>query len=173
MDEGEFFYSGTMSERATRRLAVILERQAVESRWETHRWSLVGVVPDEGGEVRTLADDGRILRRLHPGFEVELLQAEAEGHYLNATSESPSVFVALRRDEETGDAYPFQATLSYNEAARWMDGAERVERVAAQPELARWMWEWVERNYRPEPKERRKPRSFAGKEGRLRKEGSQ
>jgi hypothetical protein len=33
------------------------------------------------------------------------------------------------------------------------------------------MGEWVEANYRPEPKKRQRPRSFEGKEGRLRKEG--
>jgi hypothetical protein len=157
----------------TRKLAVILERQAVESRWETHRWSLVGVVPDEGGDVRTIAQDERTLRRLHPGLEVALFRSEAEGYYLNATSGAPSVFVALREDEASGEPYPFQATLSYNEAARWMDGSEKVERVLAWPELAEWMAAWVEGNYRPEPKERRKPRSFRGKEGRLREEGSQ
>jgi len=157
----------------TRKLAVILERQAVESRWETHRWSLVGVVPDEGGDVRTIAQDERTLRRLHPGLEVSLFRSEAEGYYLNATSGAPSVFVALREDEASGEPYPFQATLSYNEAARWMDGSEKVERVLAWPELAEWMAAWVEGNYRPEPKERRKPRSFRGKEGRLREEGSQ
>ncbi len=157
----------------TRKLAVILERQAVESRWESHRWSLVGVVPDEGGEVRTVAEDARMLRRLHPGLEVALFPDEAEGYYLNVTSGAPSVFVALREDEASGEPYPFQATLSYNEAARWMDGSEKVERVLAWPELAEWMAAWVEGNYRPEPKERRKPRSFRGKEGRLREEGSQ
>jgi hypothetical protein len=157
----------------TRKLAVILERQAVESRWETQRWSLVGVVPDEGGDVRTIAQDERTLRRLHPGIEVALFRNEAEGYYLNATSGAPSVFVALREDEASGEPYPFQATLSYNEAARWMDGSEKVERVLAWPELAEWLAAWVEGNYRPEPKERRKPRSFRGKEGRLREEGSQ
>ncbi len=162
-----------MSERSTRRLAVIVERVAVESRWESHLWNLAGVVPDEEGPVRTLTEDARILRRIHPGIEVELCLPEAEGHYLNATSPEPSVFVSLRRDEASGEVRPFQATLSYNEAARWMDGSERVERVAAWPELARWMMDWVERNYRPEPKERRKARSFTGKEGRLREKGSQ
>jgi len=157
----------------TRKLAVILERQAVESRWETHCWSLVGVVPDEGGVPRTVAEDARTLRRLYPGLEVALFPDEAEGYYLNATSGAPSVFVALREDEASGEPYPFQATLSYNEAARWMDGSEKVERVLAWPELAEWMAAWVEGNYRPEPKERRKPRSFRGKEGRLREEGSQ
>jgi len=30
------------------------------------------------------------------------------------------------------------------------------------------MAEWVAENYRPEPKQRRRPESFVGKEGRLR-----
>jgi hypothetical protein len=161
-----------MIERPTRKLAVILEREAVESRWESHRWQLLGVVADVGGEVRTIMDSPASLRRLYPGFEVKLFPDEAEGYYLNSSSEAPSVFVSIRYDEASGDAYPFQATLSYNEAARWMDGGEKVERVPAWPELALWMGEWVEDNYRPEPKRRQKPRSFEGKEGRLREKGS-
>jgi hypothetical protein len=53
-----------------------------------------------------------------------------------------------------------------------MDGGEKVERVVMWPELAGWMGEFVEANYRPEPKKRRKPRSFEGKEGVLREKGS-
>jgi hypothetical protein len=162
-----------MGSHPSRTVSVILERQAVESRWETHRWALVGVAPDEGGGVRVVAEEETLLRRLHPGVELTLYPGEAEGYYLNATSGEPSVFVALRVDEATGDPYPYQATLSYNEAARWMDGSERVERVAAWSDLARGRAAWVDANYRPAPKERRKPRSFAGKEGRLREEGSQ
>jgi hypothetical protein len=82
------------------------------------------------------------------------------------------VFVSIRHDEAADDRYPFQATLSYNEAARWMDGGEKVERTPAWPDLARWMGEWVEANYRPEPKKRRRPNSFEGKEGVLREKGS-
>ena len=145
----------------------------MQSRWETHRWVLAGVAPDEGGEARIVAEDERLLRRLHPGVALTLYPGEAEGYYLNATSDEPSVFVALRVDEASGEPHPYQATLSYNEAARWMDGSERVERAPAWPELAGWLGAWVEANYRPEPKQRRKPRSFVGKEGRLREEGSQ
>ena len=161
-----------MSRHPTRKVAVILERQAVESRWATHHWSLVGVVPDEAGEARTLAEDESTLRRIYPGLEVTLFPGEAEGYFLNVDSGVPSVFVSLRIDEASGDPYPFQATLSYNEAARWMDSSERVERAVAWPELARWLDEWVRSNYRPEPKKPSRPRSFVGKEGRLRKEGS-
>ena len=160
-----------MIERPTQKLSVILEREAVESRWETHRWQLLGVVPDVGGEARTILETPTLLRRLYPGFEVTLFADEAEGYYLNVSSEAPSVFVSIRNDEGAVDPYPFQATLSYNEAARWMDGGEKVERVVVWPELAAWMGEWVEANYRPEPKKRRKPRSFEGKEGVLREKG--
>ena len=159
-------------ERPTTKIAVLLERETVESRWESHRWSLVGVVPDVGGEARIVHEDPRSLLRLHPGFDLTLYRDEAEGYFLNASSEVPSVFVSLRLDEASGEPYPFMATLSYNEAARWMDSNERVERAPAWPELAAWMGAWVEENYRPEPKKRRKPRSFEGKEGRLREEGS-
>jgi hypothetical protein len=150
------------------RMAVILEREVVESRWESHRWDLLGVVPDTGGETRDIVRDEKRLQRLFPGVEVTLYRDEAEGYYLNVSSGTPSVFVSLRIDEAGGEPYPFEATLSYNEAARWMDSSERVERVPVWPELAAWIGAWVEENYRPEPKKRRKPRSFEGKEGRLR-----
>lgn len=155
-----------------RRIAVILEREAVESRWETHRWQLLGVVPDVGGEPRTILETPQRLRRLHPGFEVTLFPDEAEGYYLNVSSDAPSVFVSIRNDEATGDRYPFQATLSYNEAARWMDGGERVDRAPLEADFIVWMGEWVEANFKPEPKKRQRPRSFEGKEGRLREKGS-
>jgi hypothetical protein len=157
-----------MPDYPMQKLAVILAREAVESRWEDHRWQLLGVLPDVGGEPRTIVMTARLTQRLFPGFEVRLYPDEAEGYYLNASSGEPSVFVSLRTDEGEPDPYPFQATLSYNEAARWMDGGEKVERVVAWPELAEWLGKWVEENYRPEPKKRRKPQSFVGKEGILR-----
>src|SRR5213075_1402486 len=104
-----------MIERPTQKISVIMEREAVESRWESHRWQLLGVVPDVGGEARTILETPSLLRRLHPGFEVTLFLDEAEGYFLNVSSEAPSVFVSIRNDEGAVDPYPFQATLSYNE----------------------------------------------------------
>lgn len=164
-------YSVPMIERPSRTIAVILERVSVQGRWEGHRWDLAGVVPDVGGEPRDIVMHEHLLQRIFPGFDLTLYDDEAEGYYLNADSDDPSVFVSIRTDEATGDVYPFQATLSYNEAARRMDGGERVERVSAWPDLAAWMREWVEVHYKPEPKVRQKPKSFKGKEGRLRERG--
>jgi Protein of unknown function (DUF3305) len=161
-----------MIDYPTEKLSVILERHLVQGRWESHHWELLGALPDVGGEARTIVEGEGRLQRLFPGFEVKLFPDEGEGYYLNVSSEAPSVFVSIRVDEASGETYPFQATLSYNEAARWMDGGERVERAVIWPELVAWLGQWVEDHYRPEPKQRRKPRSFEGKEGRLRKAGS-
>jgi hypothetical protein len=160
-----------MDAKPTRTLSVILVRDAVESRWEDFRWQLLGAVPDVGGAPRVIVETATQLQRIFPGFEVKLHGDEAEGYFLNVSSGAPSVFVSIRCDEGSTDPYPFQATLSYNEAARWMEGGEKVDRVPAWTDLAEWMGAWVEANYRPEPKRRQRPRSFEGKEGRLRKEG--
>jgi hypothetical protein len=156
-----------MLDRPTRKIAIILEREEVGGRWESQRWQLLGVVPDVGGEARVIHEDAKSLKRLHPGFDVTLFRDEAEGYYLNMSSEVPSVFVSIRMDEGSSEPYPFQATLSYNEAARWMDGGMQVERVPAYAELIVWMGEYVEQNYRPEIKKKRiRPKSFESKEGR-------
>ena len=157
-----------MTDHPTQGIAVILERTLLSGPWATAQWDLAGIVPDVGGEARTIVEGPGRLQRLFPGLEIALYRDEAEGYYLNASTDSPSVFVALRMDEASGEPYPYQATLSYNEAARWMDGSERVERAVAWPELAAWMAAWVAENYRPEPKKRQRPKSFVGKEGHLR-----
>lgn len=128
-------------------------------------------MPDVGGEPRVLLDREGLLQKAFPGFPVYLHRDEAEGYYLNMSSGEPCVFVSVRTDEEGADPYPFQVTASYNEAARWMDGGERVDKAAIDLEFAAWIGEWVEANYRPEPKERIRPKSFKGKEGRLRERG--
>ena len=151
-----------MIERPSCKIAVILERKPVESRWQSHQWLVRAVLPDPGGERRVLADTPESLEVLFPGFNATLFEDEAEGHFLNVSTEEPSVFVALRTPEGGGDPWPLQVTLSYNEAARWMDGGEVVERVPMWRELAEWMAAWVEVHYKPEPRKRRKPRSFDG-----------
>jgi hypothetical protein len=129
------------------------------------------VLPDVGGEPRVLVEREGLLQKVFPGFEVTLFRDEAEGYYLNVSSGAPCAFVSIRTPEEGGDPCPYQVTASYNEAARWMDGGERVEKAAVDPGFVAWLGEWVEANYRPEPRERIRPRSFKGKEGRLRERG--
>jgi hypothetical protein len=160
-----------MIEKPFKPVAVVLERIQVEGRWASQDWRVAAVMEDIGGEPRVLVDRDGLYHKVYPGFRAVIHRDEAEGYYLNLASEEPSLFVSLRFDETTGEAYAFQVTLSYNEAARWMDGGERVERAPVAASVVEWLGEWVEANYRPEKKERIRPRSFKGKEGRLRERG--
>jgi hypothetical protein len=74
------------------------------------------------------------------------------------------VFVLWRMDGELGDdnarGLPLQVTASYDEGGRWMDGGHSVDSVTMPDAIFAWVGDYVEKNYRPEPKKRIKPRSF-------------
>jgi Protein of unknown function (DUF3305) len=156
--------------RPTFPLSVVMEKIATANRWQSEKWQLVGVLPDALGETRTvLVDRPGLVQIRHCGFAAELFADEAEGYYLNVVAPDPRVFVSWRINEETAEAFPHLVTLSYNEAARWMDAQETVESVAMPPDMLAAVREWVEANYRPpEKKQRIRPKSFESKDGRHR-----
>jgi hypothetical protein len=147
-------------ERSTKRVAVIMQRRALESRWQSETWELIGVLPDYEGEAgaRVIVDEGGTTQWLHPGFEVELRRDEADGYYMNMSTEQPSVFVLWRMEDER--AVPQFVTVSYAEAGRWMDAGERVDQVPMPSEMWPWVGGYVERNYKPQPKKKMRPQSF-------------
>lgn len=153
-----------MTERPAVSVAVVMERDFQPNRWEDWRHRIVEIVPMEpafGDSPRVLRDDGKLQRTLHPGFTVELFADEGEGYYLNLTSGAPVWFVVWRcDDEDPSRAWPEQVTLSYNEAGRRMDAQERVDNVPLQAELRDWLQAFTEANYKPEPKQRKRPASF-------------
>ena len=65
-------------------------------------------------------------------------------------------------------AVPQFVTVSYDEASRWMDGGEQVDSVPMPATLFAWVGEFVEKNYRQEPKKRIKPQSFLSPKDRAR-----
>ena len=152
-------------------VAVIMRDERIHgsaSRWQERRWVLEAVQPDVPGAApgpRLLSADDEARRWLHGGFSVELFRDEAEGYYLNTSSPAPCFFVMWRLQEDAGPdarplALPAFVTLSYNEAARWLDAQERVDQVAAAPEVAQWLGAWVAEHYHAEPRRRQRPQSF-------------
>jgi hypothetical protein len=117
---------------------------------------------------------------LFTGFELNLFLDEAEGYYLNVSATTPCWFVMWRLEEdidrfidqqslslvqaESAIAVPHRICVSYNEAARLLDGGESVDTITMSDEHAAWLQEYVNENYRPEPKKRHKPASFKGAE---------
>ena len=150
-------------------VAVVMERIAIVNRWQSEKWQLAGVLPDDrqADVPRTLIDRDGLLQRIHPGFSMKIFADEAEGYYLNITSPEPRAFVMWRMNEDETEGLPHSVTLSYNEAARWMDAQEKVESAAMPENIFSELVEWVEANYRPpEKKQRVRPKSFESKDGR-------
>ena len=147
-------------------LAVVMQRRALNNRWQSETWEPFGVVINHaaGGEPSLLVEEGAIAQWLHPGFELKLFRDETEGYYLNVSSNDPKIFVMWRMED--GLAVPKFVTVSYNEAGRLMDGGEQVEAVAMPADVMAWVGAYVEENYRPEVKKRRRPQSFVSPKAR-------
>jgi hypothetical protein len=148
-------------EKPVRTLAVVMQCRAARSRWAGTVWEPVSVLESDEprGEPRMLMRQDDVEQWLHPGFELAIHRDEVEGYYMNVSSGSPRVFVLWRLDEaERG--LPLQVTASYDEGGRWLDGGHSVDSVAMPEAIFAWVGGYVEKNYRPEPKKRIKPRSF-------------
>lgn len=152
-------------------VAVIMRKERVPapmSRWQPWRWILADVVADDpsfGSAPHRLRKDGDNELWLHPGFTVELFKDDAEGYYLNATTEAPCWFVMWRMEDAAGLAdeplaRPKLVTLSYYHAGRLLDAQETVEQIPAPDDIVAWLQTFVEENYVPEPKRKRRPVSF-------------
>lgn len=155
-------------EKPVRMLAVVMQRRDARSRWAGTIWEPVSVLEsaEPRGEPRLLVRQDDLEQWLHPGFELTIHRDEIEGYYMNVSSGSPRVFVLWRLDEaERG--LPLQVTASYDEGGRWMDGGHSVDSVTMPDAVFAWIGEYVEKNYRPEPKKRIKPRSFVHPKDRI------
>lgn len=142
---------------------VIIERVPVANRWITEKWQPAAVVPAGSpgpdlavgpGDPQLLHDGPEGSQWRFPGHAVELHRSEGEGYFLNLTAPQPRVFVMWRRAE--GEAlppvFPVVVTVSYNEAARMMDGGEVVDAVAMPVPILEWTRPFMEANYKPEPR---------------------
>ncbi len=164
------------------RVAVVMRRERIDHKWQTWRWVLAEVVPHEeafGAQARLLFQGDKEERWLHPGFDVELFRDDAEGYYLNMTTDTPGWFVLWRMDEDltpgAGDeplARPAMVSLSYHDAGRWLDAQENVDQVPAPPNVIEWTRAFVDANYVQEPKKRNRPQSFMALQDRFGKPAS-
>ena len=153
-----------MSDTPVLPVAVVLETVRQPNAWEDWSHRLVEVTLDEGGlgdAPRVLRDDGKVRRTLFPGLSVTLWRDEGEGYYLNLTSGAPVWFVMWRiDDEDPSRAWPELVTLSYNEAGRLLDAQERVDNLPLPPDVRDWLQAFTDANWKPEPKQRKRPASF-------------
>lgn len=145
-----------------------MRSERIDNYWQQWRWSLADVVPhvaEFGDQPHRLSKSDREERWLHPGFLVELHRGDAEGYFLNATTEQPCFWVVWRMEEEVqlSDervAIPQIVTLSYHDAGRWLDAQETVEQLPASGQIVQWLRAFVDQHLTLEPKRRQRPQSF-------------
>ena len=142
-------------------VAVAMRRRTLDNPWQPYLWEVAAVLaPYQGPSAAgPLGGQGEAAQWLHPGLKLELYRDECEGYYMNLTTAEPRIFVMWRTED--GRAVPQFVTASSQEASGWMDSGEEVGSAPMQPEVARWVAEFVRDNYRPEPKKKRiRPESF-------------
>jgi hypothetical protein len=102
----------------------------------------------------------------YPGQLTEMHPSEGEGYWLNINSPDPRAFVMWRMREGDGEppAFPVVVTLSYNQAARMMDGGEQVDSVPLDPRIRAMLEPYTAEHYKPEVRKKHK-RNDPFKEG--------
>lgn len=142
-------------------VAVLVAYHVVhDNRWIDGRWAVTGVVAGKqsdnaGIRCQLIHSSDETQQYLWTGLVIELHADDAESYYCNLMSDHPGVFVVC--NEEAGEALrPAIATLSYGEAASYMETDQRVERVAMPAELYRRLEQYVLANYVPEKRKKRK-----------------
>ncbi len=159
-------------------VAVVMRREPVagpQARWMPWRWVLADVLPqaelglpDDDTTAQHIEDTQApevqgVAHWVFPGLVIELFRDDAEGLFLNLSTERPAVWVMWRPDESgTPEALPAPqiVTLSYTDAGRWLDAQERVDQVPAPAAMVEWLRAFVAEHYQPEAKRRKRPESF-------------
>jgi hypothetical protein len=143
-------------------VAVIMQRIPLTSRWADERWEAVTVERcDDAVPAQTVVSDTADGKRWRcTGHVIELHPTEAEGYYLNVSTREPKVFVLWRMAEPGDDveprARPLIVTVSYGEAARFLDAGEQVDAVPIPAAILAALESFVAAHYRPEPRKKAK-----------------
>ena len=141
-------------------VAVIMQRVPLASRWADERWEALAVEAcDDARSVQTVVSDTADGKRWRcTGQVIELHPSEAEGYYLNVSARDPKVFVLWRMAEPGDDAEPrarpLIVTLSYGEAARFLDAGEQVDAVPIPAAILAALESFVAAHYKPEPRKK-------------------
>ena len=156
-------------------VAVVFRYTPLTNRWVSGCWAPAAVEPESPPAQAAAVDESTAAGACwrFAGQWLELHRSEAEGYHLNLTAPDPKVFVMWRL-ADPGVAPPVDpvvVTVSYNEAARMLDGGEQVDAVPLPAEIRAWMQPFVAEHYKPEARRKvRRNDPFRDEEERQRRE---
>jgi len=143
-------------------LGVVVEKRKAESPWVDWVWKPVGILPGAAPREEWLeiaAGDG--WTHYHVGtLPLTLHHTDTEAYRINLSDKQPSIYTALRDDEEGDSERPYQAymvTASPFEAQDLEDaGEDIVERIPMPDGLIAWVRDFVDAHHVEEPFVKRK-----------------
>ncbi|SON55289.1 hypothetical protein HDIA_1748 [Hartmannibacter diazotrophicus] len=130
-----------MDRELTILVGVLVERRKSSSRWISHTWIPVGVMPVADGlqPGDVLVEDDSVTRYFMGVSELTCFAAETEAYVHNFNAEVPALYVVLRRNEDGSHPLPWYVhavTASPYLAQDHDDNADDiVERVAMPAEI--------------------------------------
>jgi len=157
---------------------LIIERQSIDNKWQSHRWVIHDLVPLElsaGGGLPP-SNDVRFQRLRQPSGDaagdalftaeasLDLHRAEAEAYAENLASSEPAIYAVLRHNEDEDysvddeiDIHLAEISLSPYNIQDYEDcGEDQVEKLPLQGPIAEFVREFVEIHFKPEPFIKRK-----------------
>ena len=179
---------------------LIIERQSIDNKWQSHRWVIHDLVPLEisTGDGLPPSNDVHFQRLRQPSdndagdalftaeASLDLHRAEAEAYAENLASSEPAIYVVLRHNEDEDcsvddeiDIHLAEISLSPYNIQDYEDcGEDQVEKLPLQGPIADFVKEFVEIHFKPEPfikRKRDKARvdrdQLGGADPRLRRDG--
>ncbi len=179
---------------------LIIERQSIDNKWQSHRWVIHDLVPLElsTGDGLPPSNDVHFQRLRQPlgdkagdalftaEASLDLHRAEAEAYAENLASSEPAIYAVLRHNEDENysgdddiDIHLAEISLSPYNIQDYEDcGEDQVEKLPLQGPIADFVKEFVEIHFNPEPfikRKRDKARvdrdQLGGADPRLRRDG--
>ena len=151
-------------------ISVVMQRHAIDNRWQPFQWRPLEIIDAtnlQSAAPHCMRSDADNVHWLFGGFEIKLFSDEGEGYFLNISAPTPCWFIMWRMEDVDGIelAVPKSVTLSYNEAARLMDGGECVDTLPLSDAIIERLTAFTQQHYHPESKKKRKKPSFEGGAG--------
>lgn len=159
-------------------LGIVVEKRPAISRWITHVWKPVAVLPGATpiSDWKLLIDDGSIQTYHIATLPLILHRKETEAYLVNLANDTPAIYVILRAsdvddDPDGREIYAVAATASPYAAQDFTDSAEdTVEAVPMPDGLVAWIQEFIDRHHTDTPFKKRKRTPNRMEEARFGKE---
>jgi hypothetical protein len=149
-----------MSADAVMPVSVVVERRAIDNKWDDHLWRPVGVLPRADLAIGKLLAEGEGWAQYYGGaLDIELFRGETDGYRTNLSQSPPLIYVVLRRNPEADilEFEPFMATVCPYEAMSYSEGNDDVvEGVPMPPDVMKWLQEFVTLHHVDRPFVKRK-----------------